>query len=300
MGLGDMLDYGRSSHPGASEQFFASERHVGNKSFLTPTADKKIRTEKPAKMRLYQAESHRMRQLALNGAVVHMPQPPKVMVNPIWQTFPTKCVETIRSVEEMKQKLQYFNNSSDVMVVRYTQHNCTACNAAGKTFEYICHDQKKHLTNLHFFDIVKEETPELVKGLVRFPQIKGFSAGHWVDLDFKPRESFREELYQNVEREVRELEEQGTPVTALEAEEMYFSACGPAMRTVMEESIIGFYMKSKARLHNYWKQVSTRRSWFYTKFIQPQVPEQLTDEWRTASVFGEKIVMTVEPLKTDF
>lgn len=242
-------------------------------------------------MKLHQSDSHKMKTMLMNGASLRNGSGPQTRpVNPIWSSFPTRCVKKIESTEELKKKLEYFTHSDDVMVVRYHKNGCTACNALDKTFEFLCHESAVPFPKLHFFDINKDETPvEMTKGLVRFPQVKGYSSGQWVDLDFKPSAEYREDLYQDVEREVKARAQDGEPVTAIQAEEMYFSAAGPSMLMVLEENMTRFYMKSQTRLHNYWKQVSVRRSWFYKKFVEPRVDTELREEWRTKSVFGEAI-----------
>ncbi|PWU98684.1 putative cytochrome c oxidase assembly protein [Trypanosoma cruzi] len=254
------------------------------------------------KLELYQSHSHKMKSLMMNSAGIRSGLSTKNerALNPIWTNFPTKCVKPIRSVEEMREKLQYFTKSDDVMVVRYNQDRCTACNAVDKSFEFLCHQSADRLPNLKFYEINKEEVPELTKNLVRYPQVKGFSGGHWTDLEFKPPADFREELYMAVEREVKRRKDEARPVTALEAEEMYFSAAGPSMLEVLEESIVKFYAKSQVRLHNYWKQVSVRRSWFFKKFIEPKVEERLREEWQMKSLFGEKIMYGPEPKIEEF
>jgi hypothetical protein len=289
-------------HPGASPELIEVDKRSMTIETFKASVDPVRRTQKPAgPLRSYQSESHKMKQMALNGATVHMPQmSDKPTANPIWTNFPTKCVRPIRSVEEMRQKLQYYAHSDEVMLVRYHQSNCTACNAVDKTYEFLCHGHRKSLPNLHYYDVKREDLPELTKGLVRYPQVKGFSGGQWVDLEFKPRQAYRDSLYSKIEKEVESLEELGSPVTAVQAEEMYFSAAGPAMKLELEASIMDFYLKSKRRMHNYWKQVSVRRSWFFTKFVQPRIPEDVAEEWSGASVFGEKVVATAEPLRTDF
>lgn len=254
------------------------------------------------KLELYQSHSHKMKSLMMNSAGVRSGLSTKNerALNPVWTNFPTKCVKPIRSVEEMRAKLQYFAHSDDVMVVRYHQDRCTACNAVGKSFEFLCHQSAERLPNLKFYEINKDETPELVKNLVRFPQVKGYSGGHWTDLEFKPPAEFREELYDAVRQDVERRKNVGKPVTALEAEEMYFSAAGPAMLQVLEKSIVDFYAKSQTRLHNYWKQVSVRRAWFFKKFIEPKVDERLLEEWQMKSIFGEKLKYGPEPNVEEF
>lgn len=248
--------------------------------------------EKRQKLEMYQSQSHAMKTLFTNSAGIRtdLTTDNERALNPLWVNFPTKCVKPISTVEEMREKLEYFSKSDEVMVVRYHQNNCTACNAVDKVFEVLCHQSATRLPNLHFYEINRNEAPELAKGLVRFPQIKGFSGGAWTDIDFKPPTAFREELYREVEKEVRRQKNKGTPVTALQTEEMYYSGAGPAMLEITEDNIVKFYSKAQVRLHNYWKQVSVRRTWFYRKFVEPQVDEKIKEEWQTKSVFGEKVV----------
>lgn len=247
---------------------------------------------KREKLEMYQSESHKMKSLLMNSAGIRsgMSTENEKPLNPLWVNFPTKCVKPITSVEEMKEKLDYFSRSDDVMVVRYHQNNCTACNALDKVFEVLCHQATQRTPGLKFYEVNRNELPELTKGLVRYPQLKGFSGGQWTDIEFKPPSQFREELYSDIEKEVQARKEEGTPVTALQAEEMYFSAAGPAMLEIAEENLVLFYRKAQVRLHNYWKQVSVRRTWFFRKFIAPQIEETVRDEWRTKSIFGEKVV----------
>ncbi|CUF78932.1 Hypothetical protein, putative [Bodo saltans] len=242
-------------------------------------------------MKLHQSDSHKMKSMLMNGAALRNGMNAQTRpVNPIWSNFPTRCVRPILTTEELKKKLEYFTHSDEVMVVRYHREGCTACNALDKTFEFLCHESAVPFPKLHFYDINRDEVPqEMTKGLVRFPQVKGYSSGQWVDLDFKPSAEFREELYMGVEREVRARANDGVPVTAVQAEEMYFSAAGPSMLMVLEENLTQWYMKSQTRLHNYWKQVSVRRSWFYKKFVEPTVDEEVREDWRTKSVFGEAV-----------
>jgi hypothetical protein len=155
------------------------------------------------------------------------------------------------------------------------------------------------LTKIKFFDVQKEALPQLTTGMLRFPQIKAFSAGQWADIDFKPPQDFREQVYNQVEKEVHMAAKRGQPVTALQAEEMYYSVAGPAVTLILEESLTSFYNRSQVRLHNYWKQVSTRRSWYFKKYIEPLGPsmEELAQfEGHDASqysAFGETIMPTM-------
>ncbi|CAC9494805.1 conserved hypothetical protein [Leishmania infantum JPCM5] len=276
-------------------------RGSGDDIFRAPESGEKDLVDKiknrRKKLELYQSESHKMKSLMMNSAGVRsdLVTGNGMALNPIWATFPTRCVKPITSVEEMREKLDYFSKTDDVMVVRYHQNNCTACNAVDKVFEMLCHQAATRTPGLKFYDVNRNDVPDLTKGLVRFPQIKGYSGGQWADIDFKPPTAFREELYAAVEKEVKRLKNEGKPVTALQAEEMYFSGAGPAMLEVTEEQLMKFYCKAQVRLHNYWRQVSMRRTWFYRKFIEPEVEERVMDEWRARSVFGEKVVYGPQP-----
>ena len=57
----------------------------------------------------------------------------------------TDITELMQQVptEEMEKLLKWHGQSDDVMVVRYHQEGCTACNALDKVFEYHCHEAKK-------------------------------------------------------------------------------------------------------------------------------------------------------------
>ena len=228
------------------------------------------------------AQADRLRGLFATGA--HMRQS-REEVNPIWHNFPTRCVQPITTVEEMQQLLKHHSQSDKVMVVRYWQDGCTACNALDKVFEWVCHEQSKKVTNLSFYDVQKEAVPKLSEGMVRFPQVKAFSAGLWADMDFKPPQDFREMIYGRVEKEVHAAAKRGQPISAIAAEEMYFSVAGPAVAQVLEESIMSFYNQAQVRLHNYWKQVSVRRSWYFKKYIEPM---GMTEEAFAASLGQDK------------
>lgn len=277
------LRYGTMRGSGETEELF-KEPTRGIKGMAE---DLKQRRKK---LEMYQSESHAMKTLFTNSAAARTDMATRDTPNPIWMTFPTKCVKPISSVDEMREKLEYFTKSDEAMVVRYHQSNCTACNAVDKVFEMLCHQSATRMPGLRFYEVNKNEVPELARGLVRFPQIKGFSGGAWTDIDFKPPAAYRDELYREVEKEVRRQMDKGTPVTALQTEEMYYSGAGPAMLEVTEEAITAFYTKAQVRLHNYWKQVSVRRTWFYRKFVEPRVDEDIKEEWRIKSVFGEKVV----------
>lgn len=209
--------------------------------------------------------------------------------NPLWMNFPTPCVENIRSVQHMRQLLEYHSHSNDVMIVRYAQHGCTACNAIDKITDYLCHEKKKHMPNLNFYSVQKEDFPELVEGMVRFPQVKAFNQGQWADMDFKPPQDFRETMYQQVAKEVKKQAAEGTPVSAIQAEEMYFSASAPASTIILSEAITCFYAQAQARLHNYFKQVSVRRTWFFRKYIEPMGEPGDAQKYEKFSVLGELV-----------
>ena len=189
--------------------------------------------------------------------------------NPIWMNVNPRCQLKIESVEHMKRLLQYYAHSDKVMIVRYHQQGCTACNALDKHIEYICDRAQDYYTGLHFYDIKKEDHEELVEGLTKFPQIKAFGGGQWADIEFKPPRNFREGVYEEIQQQVRRSNEEGNPLTSIEAEEMYFSATGVATFNILQDSIKTFYNKNQVRLHNYWKQVSQRRSWFFRQYVEP-------------------------------
>lgn len=220
-------------------------------------------------------------------------------VNPMWHKFDDRCVQPINSVEEMKALLKYHGQSDAVMFVRYWQEGCTACNALDKVFEWACQEQRRRFTKAKFFDIKKEAVPELCEGMVRYPQVKGFSAGQWGDIDFKPPQDFRETIYARVEKEVHAAAKRGQPVSALQAEEMYFSVAGPAVAQVLEEDIMSFYNKAQVRLHNYWKQVSVRRSWYFKNYVDPvgetqaDLAKKLNTDPADWSAFGEATAPTL-------
>ena len=86
------------------------------------------------------------------------------------------------------------------------------------------------------------------------------------------------------------MSSEGSVVSALQAQEMYFSAAGPSMAIICMENISLFYGTSQARLHNYFKQVSLRRSWFFKKFMLPHIDQDRMDSYQTVSVLGEKVV----------
>lgn len=215
------------------------------------------------------------------------------MANPVWMNFPSRCSQTIQSEDEMRALLKYYAHTDEVMLVRYSQQGCTACNALDKVYEWLCHDTKRHLPKLRFYDVQMEKTPTLVKGLVRFPQLKGFSSGQWTDIDFKPPEDYREMQYTAVQDEVRAAADRGQPLSAVQAEEMYFSATGPAMAQVVEANVLTFYNHVQVRLHNYWKQVAERRSWYFKKYVA-----STDDAMKRAvqseqySLFGEQAAVT--------
>ena len=207
--------------------------------------------------------------------------------NPIWINVHPRCQMRVESKEHMQRLLQYYAHSDKVMVVRYHQEGCTACNAIDKHLEYICDKAPDNYTGLHFYDIKKEDHPELVEGLTKFPQVKAFSGGIWADMEFKPPRAFREGVYEEIQMQVRQANEQGAPLSSIEAEEMYFSATGVATYNILHDSIKTFYNKQQIRLHNYWKQVSQRRTWFYRRYIEPApMPANAPPGYQTASAVG--------------
>ena len=236
------------------------------------------------------SEASKMRELMMASAYNTMLRSQeKPMPNPIWMDFADRCQQVVESEEHMRNLLKYHTDSADVMVVRYWQENCTACNALDKVTEFLCREAKRNYPNLRFYQVQKETQPTLVTGMVRFPQMKAFSGGQWADIDHKPPEYHRQETYKRVAQEVQRMSDLGTPIDALQAEEMYFSASGPAIATVVNESVTDFYLKAQARMHNYWKQVSVRRTWFFRKYIEPQAPKGSAEASQYFSVFGERV-----------
>lgn len=238
------------------------------------------------------SEAYNMKTMFLHGAGIRSgtSQKEQMNMNPIWMDFPTKCAQKVSSADEMRRLLNFHTQSDEVFLVRYHQDGCTACNAVEKAYEFMCHDSKRFFPKLTYYEVSKDECPELTKGMVRFPQVKGFAGGQWHDVDFKPPSEFREKLLRDVENEVQRMANNGIAVTAVQAEEMYFSGAGPAMLLILEESIYEFYTKSQTRLHNYWKQVSVRRSWFYKKHIEPHVNTEVVESAKLKPVFGDKII----------
>lgn len=239
------------------------------------------------------SQADRMRNMFMASTQQHTYRR-QIPLNPIWMNFPQRCSVPIQSEQEMRALLRHHASSDDVMLVRYWQDGCTACNALEKVYEWLCHETRKSFPKLRFYDVQQEKNPSLVKGLVRYPQIKGFSNGQWVDIDFKPPEEHREMQYQAVQQEVKAAQDRGAPLSAVQAEEMYFSATGPAMATVTEENITAFYNAAQARMHNYWKQVSERRAWFFKKFLARTEQDLLrAKESESASLFGEQTITAI-------
>ena len=222
-------------------------------------------------------------------------------INPLWLQFPTKCTRTVPSEHVMRRLLDHYNTSNDVMVVKYYQERCTACNAIGKIFEFLCHDMAKKYPRLHFYEVQREKVPEATANMVKFPQVKVFSHGQWADVDYKPPQDFRDSVYAQVERHVHQERKAGKPVTAIQAEEMYFSASAPAITTIMEESLTSFYARTQTSMHDYWKQVSLRRSWFFKNYLvdkeqgSSNAVEEAVSMSAKVSVLGEKVQKTVSP-----
>ncbi|KNH07499.1 hypothetical protein XU18_2031 [Perkinsela sp. CCAP 1560/4] len=188
-------------------------------------------------------------------------------VNPLLVDFPRKCVRTIKSDEEARDLLKKSSSNSEIAIVQYTQNNCTACNALSKISEFLCHSMTKTYPRLHFFEVNREDAPRLTRDMIRYPQIKGYSQGSSLALDYKPPVEFRQHAQEQIKKEITHRKASGKPVNALQAEEMYYSVSAPAIAVELEESVCSFYTKSQVDLHDYWGQVSRRRSWFYKKFI---------------------------------
>ena len=279
----------RPVRPGESHFVVQTDPETGKRYMPTRLANGR-------ELRPIHTSADRLRNLFASN--VHL-RKAKEEVNPMWHTFPERCVQPIQSRAEMEKLLKWHGQSDDVMVVRYWQDGCTACSALDKVFEWQCHESKKFVNKLRFFDVKKEDTPELTKGMVRFPQVKAFSAGQWADIDYKPPQDFREMIYGRVEKEVHRAAKMGTPISAIQAEEMYFSVAGPAVAQVLEESVMTFYNQAQVRLHNYWKQTSTRRSWYFKKYVDPvgKSAEEIAAEYGTDVAefanFGEATAPTL-------
>ena len=207
--------------------------------------------------------------------------------NPLWMKFPHRCQKDVTSEDHMRQLLKYHTTSADALIIKYGKENCIACNAMDKIMEFICHDAAKNYPNTNFYNIQSDKLPTLTEGMVKFPQVKSFGGGIWSDLNFRPSQNFREKMYEEISEEVTRLNRDGQAITAVQAEEMYFSAVAPIMTDVLKESFTKFYIRNRIRMHNYWKQVSVRRSWFYKKYIKPHANTQETGE---ISEFNEKVI----------
>mmetsp|Transcript_29763 Transcript_29763/g.46020 ORF Transcript_29763/g.46020 Transcript_29763/m.46020 type:complete len:240 (-) Transcript_29763:11-730(-) len=193
-------------------------------------------------------------------------------VNPLLIDYPRKCVHIAKSDEEASHLLRKYSSGSDVAIVQYTQSNCTSCNALSKISEFLCHNMSKTYPKLRFIEVNSTSAPQMTAEMARFPLLKGYSQGWSLDMDFKPPPDFRDEAQKKIQRKILS-DSDGKLVNALQAEEMYYSVSAPAITVILEESISSFYTKSQADLHNYWGQVSRRRSWFYKKYIAPESRE---------------------------
>jgi hypothetical protein len=231
-------------------------------------------------------EADKMRNLFMHSCRAYSAN--KERPNPIWMDFPgQRCQKPIRSAAEMRTLLDHYSHSDEVMVVRYHQAGCTACNALDKVSEMACREMRVHTPGMHFYEVQRESDPALTEGLLRFPQVKAFNGGAWQDIDFKPPAEYRESVYRSIEGEVRDAQTRGNPITAIQAEEMFFSVAGPAMHQVLEDSLYRFYNNTQVRVHNYWKQIAARRAWFFKKYVEPRITDADRDRVQGASLFGE-------------
>ena len=192
-------------------------------------------------------------------------------VNPLLVDFPTKCVQKVKSDAEARELITKYSKGSEITIVQYSQGNCMSCNAVAKISDFLCHSMTRSYPKLRFLEVNREDAPEITRDMVRFPQVKGYSQGQSTPIDFKPPSEFRDETYARIKKEIEKRKLSGKAISALQAEEMYYSMSAPAMAIILEESICTFYTKTQAVLHNYWGQISKRRSWFYKKFIAPTV-----------------------------
>jgi hypothetical protein len=238
------------------------------------------------KLGMSSTKADKMRTLFMNSSQIYTIRKQEP-VNPIWTNIEPRCTREVKSTAEMKDLLTYYGNTDDVMLVRYGQKGCTACGALDKVFEVMCSEARQRTPGLHFYDVQREAHPELTTGLVRYPQVKAFNGGQWADLDFKPPSTYRESIYAGVEKQVKAAEEEGAPMTAMQAEEMYFSVSGPAIHMVLEDSALKFYNQVQVRVHNYFKQVGTRRAWFFNKYIDAEGTPGTAGQFKGMSVLGE-------------
>ena len=233
------------------------------------------------------SESDKLRKMFYSGLRAYEKKPLDKSPNPVWLSYNERCQHSVTTAKQLRKLLDYYSHSDEVMVVRYHRDGCVSCNALDKVMEFSCRDFKKHAPGLHFYDINAGDDPAMVEGMRRFPQLKAFNSGNWQDIEFKPPQDFRDSVMRSVSNEVDERAKSGEPVTAIQAEEMYFSVCAPAMSQVIEDALWSYYNGARVRIHNYWKQVSIRRTWYYKKFIEPSVDPSQSAMMRDSSIFGE-------------
>ena len=210
-------------------------------------------------------------------------------VNPLLIDFPRQCVQKAKSDEETRELISKYSKGPEIAIVNYTQGNCMSCNALAKISEFLCHSMTKSYPKLRFIEVNREDAPDITRDMVRFPQVKAYSQGESTPIDFKPPSDFRDSTYKRVKHEIERRKETGRAVSALQAEEMYYAMSAPAMTIILEESICTYYLKTQAVLHNYWGQISKRRSWFYKKFIQPIGKDAPADSKPVKHLFGVNI-----------
>lgn len=232
-------------------------------------------------------EADALRKLLYSGMKAYEKNPMQRVPNPVWMQFNDRCQHPIKNAAQLRTLLDYYAHSDDVMVIRYTRDGCVSCNALDKVMEFQCREFKRNATGLHFYDLNAADDPVMVDGMRRFPSLKAFSSGNWQDVEFKPPQEFRDAVLNSVQNEVEERGKTGQPVTALEAEEMYFSVAAPAMMQTVEDSLWAYYNAARVRMHNYWKQVSVRRTWYFRKYIEPSVDTSMSTVMKDASIFGE-------------
>lgn len=233
------------------------------------------------------SDSDKLRKLFYGGMKAYEKKPLDKTPNPVWLNYNDRCQHPITNAKQLRTLLDYYSHTDEVMLIRYHRDGCVSCSALDKVMEYACREFKRHTPGLHFYDLNAGDDAVMVEGMRRFPQLKAFASGNWQDIDFKPPQDFRDSVLHSVQNEVDERQKKGDPLTAMQAEEMYFSVAAPAMWETVEDSIYKYYNTARARIHNYWKQVSLRRSWYFKKYIQPTIDTERSVLMKDSSVFGE-------------
>jgi hypothetical protein len=268
--------------PGAVPNLPNGEVYMGRKEY-----DEKRNSRKAGSISPSHSDSDKLRKMFYGGLKAYEAKPLDKKPNPVWMTFNDRCQHPITNAKQLRALLDYYSHSDDVMVVSYHRDGCVSCGALDKVMEFTCREFKRHAPGLHFFDLNAGDDPVMVDGMRRFPQLKAFSSGNWQDIEFKPPQDFRDSVLRSVQTEMDERNKRGEPLTALQAEEMYFSVAAPAMAEVIEDSLWGYYNSARVRIHNYWKQLSIRRSWYFKRYIEPTVDKTQSATMRDASIFGE-------------